>query len=114
VEIGHSVPFTPNDDESIHEALAILHGTESRVAIVIASVDDARTVMYRAKESGMTGKGWVYLGVGWVSEHVWLDEINLERREVLRQAMQGVIGIRGFRGAITTQLVRLLGTCTVL
>jgi hypothetical protein len=96
------VPFTPNNDESIHEALSLLHDTESRVAIVIASADDARTVMARAKSQGMTGKGWVYVGVGWVSEHVWLDETDPVRRAALKEAMQGVIGVRGFRGAINS------------
>ncbi len=50
-------------------------------------------------------QGWVWLGVGWVQEHVWLDAPTSAKQDELLAAMQGVIGVRAFRGNVSTFLV---------
>ena len=57
----------------------------------------------------MVGKGWIYVGIDWVQEHVWLDASTPALQTAIKAAVQGVIGLRGFRGITDTWNVRWWG-----
>lgn len=86
--------FDSGNKHSIEAALEKLKESESRITVIVAAADDAQLVMKMAKEMGMTGKGWQYIGAGWVQSHVWLDNSDDKDQEDVKEAMQGVIGVR--------------------
>jgi ABC-type branched-subunit amino acid transport system substrate-binding protein len=100
--------FDTGNKDSMEAALEKLKESESRITVVVAAADDAQIVMKTAREMGMTGKGWQYIGAGWVQSHVWQDNEDDEDQEEVKKAMQGVIGVRPDRDQTPSfQVLRL-------
>ena len=85
--------FTSGDKHSIEAALEVFKESMSRITILVGVADDASQVMRIAKEMEMTGKGWLWVGVGWVQPHLWVDNLSEEQAEELLEALQGLVGV---------------------
>jgi ABC-type branched-subunit amino acid transport system substrate-binding protein len=78
-------------DEEIHLALHSVHESHTRIVVLIAHPSDAWRVMLKAKEMGMTGKGWVWIGVGWAGDTMFNYAGSLKGE--LRDATEGMLSL---------------------
>ena len=102
LKLSHELTFSPGSADDVNEILRLLRRGTSRVVVLACTAEDARFVMQLAAQQGMTGKGWVWLGEGWVHTNTWRLAGSSSEQHYIANAMSGAIGVLPDDGALAT------------
>jgi NhaP-type Na+/H+ or K+/H+ antiporter len=103
-------------DEEIELALHSVEESHTRIVLLVAHSSDALKVLLQAASMGMSGKGWVWIGVGWGGDSLFNYLGSADEREVLRGALEGTLCLSAQKrsgSALDAALVAMAaaGTC---
>ena len=94
---GSQVDESPGgaDYTSIDAALDSLRERTTRVVVLYASPEIAAVVMRRARNKGMVGRGWTWVGTDWVREYTWSHPLGRteEGEDAIDGLLEGVVGV---------------------
>ncbi|XP_032240858.2 uncharacterized protein LOC5515302 isoform X2 [Nematostella vectensis] len=88
VRVIASAKIPPGQPDMVERKVQLVKDAQTRINLVSALPNRAQTVFQKAKEKGMTGQGWVWVGTDGVTSMPISDS-----QTELKESMQGTIGI---------------------